>query len=190
MASLDPNRTYKAAIIGAGSGGLTLAIGLAGFGHDVVLIEGADVGGDCTNVGCVPSKALLHAAKTGETDPFGWARNRRDQLRDEETHEMAGHDQIVLVRGWARLTDRRAPHAVHVDLADGGTTEVQAEHVIVCAGSQPVRFEIEGVPPERLLTNEELFELEAVPDSVVLVGGGPIALEMATAFAASRSVLC
>ena len=51
MPSLDPTKTYKAAIIGAGSGGLTLAIGLAGFGHDVVLIEGGDVGGDCTNVG-------------------------------------------------------------------------------------------------------------------------------------------
>jgi pyruvate/2-oxoglutarate dehydrogenase complex dihydrolipoamide dehydrogenase (E3) component len=183
MASLDPTKTYKAAIIGAGSGGLTLAIGLAGFGHDVVLIEGGDVGGDCTNVGCVPSKALLHAAKAGEPDPFGWARERRNHLRDEETAEMADHDQIVLVQGWASLTGRRDPHVVHVDLLDGGETAVHAEHVIVCAGSQPVRFDIEGLPADRLLTNEELFELTDVPAKVVLVGGGPISLEMATAFA-------
>ena len=183
MATLQVDRTYKAIVIGAGSGGLTLAIGLAGFGHDVVLIEGADVGGDCTNVGCVPSKALLHAAKVGEPDPLGWARARRDDLRDEETHDMTDHDQIVLVRGWARVTNEREPHVVHVDLHDGGSAGIKAEHVIVCAGSQPVRFDIPGLPADRLLTNEELFELEAAPSKIVLVGGGPISLEMATAFA-------
>lgn len=182
MAELDPSRTYSTIVIGAGSGGLTLAIGLAGFGHDVVLVEGGDVGGDCTNVGCVPSKALLHAAKTGQADPLSWARSRRDELHDDEDHEMATHDQIVLVRGWARLTDRREPHVVAVDLHDGGEIEIHADHVVICTGSAPVRLPIDGLPPERTLTNEELFELESVPSKMLLVGGGPISLEMATAF--------
>ncbi|MEL6894015.1 MAG: FAD-dependent oxidoreductase, partial [Actinomycetota bacterium] len=182
MATHDPTRTYRAAVIGAGSGGLTLAIGLAGFGHDIVLIEGGAIGGDCTNVGCIPSKAFLHAAKVGESDPLGWTRGRRNSLRDEEDHDMATHEQIALVRGWARLTDRREPHVVVVSTPDGGEVEVRAEHVIVCAGSEPVRFPVDGLPEDRLVTNEELFELERLPERIVLVGGGPISLEMATAF--------
>ncbi len=170
-------------MIGAGSGGLTLAIGLAGFGHPVALIEGGDVGGDCTNVGCVPSKALLHAARTGTDDPFGWTQQRRNHLRDEETVEMAEHDTIALVQGWARLTDRRDPHVVAVDMPDGSVVEVRAEHVVISAGSRPARIDIDGLPESRTLTNEELFELDGPPRSVVFVGGGPISLEMSTAFA-------
>lgn len=181
MIGHDPQRTYKAAVIGAGSGGLTLAIGLTGFDHDVVLIEGDRVGGDCTNVGCIPSKALLHAAAVGETDPLGWVRSRRDQLAEREEAEMEEHPRIHLVRGWAKLTDRRDPHVVAVDGPDG-SVEVRAEHVIVCGGSTPVEIPIDGLGPERVLTNENVFDLDAVPDSIVLVGGGAIALEMATAF--------
>ena len=70
MTHHDPSITYKAAVIGAGSGGLTLAIGLAGFGHHVALIEAGRIGGDCTNVGCIPSKALLHAAAAGVDNPL------------------------------------------------------------------------------------------------------------------------
>ena len=182
MATLDPLRTYTAIVIGAGSAGLTLAIGLAGFGHDVVLVEGGDVGGDCTNVGCVPSKALLHAARADVAEPLDWTRARRDHLRDDETRGMADHDQIVLVSGWARLTDQRGPHVVTVTTPDGDEVAIRADHVVVCAGSAPVRIDIDGLPPERLLTNENLFELAAVPPSLLIVGGGPISLEMATAF--------
>ena len=182
MATFDPDRTDRAAVIGAGSGGRTIAIGLAGFGHDTVLIEGGAVGGDCTNVGCVPSKAFLYAAKEGIGDPLGWVRARRDHLAEEEDHDMAAHEQIHLVRGWAQLTDRRDPHVVAVTTHDGDELEVRAEHVVIAAGSEPVRFPIEGLPAERLVTNEEIFELDELPDKIVLVGGGAISLEMATVF--------
>ena len=183
MAILDPTRTYQAVVIGAGSGGLTAAIGLAGFGRDVVLVESGPVGGDCTNVGCVPSKALLRAARGGEDDPLAWARGRRDSLRDDEEHEMAEHEQIALVRGRARLTRRRNPHVVAVTTPDDDIVEVRAEHVVISTGSRPVRFDIPGLPDERLITNEELFELDEPPAKLAIVGGGPIGLEMATAFA-------
>ncbi len=184
MIGHDPNRIYRAAVIGAGSGGLTAAIGLAGFGHDVVLIERDRVGGDCTNVGCIPSKALLHAARTGIADPLGWTRAKRDELAVREDHEMAEHRHIHLVRGWARLTGQRDPHVVAVTGPDGTVSEVRADHVVVAGGSTPVSIDIDGLDPTRVLTNDALFELPDPPASLVIVGGGPIAIEMATAFAA------
>jgi pyruvate/2-oxoglutarate dehydrogenase complex dihydrolipoamide dehydrogenase (E3) component len=94
---------------------------------------------------------------------------------------MVEHDKIRLVRGWARLTDRHEPHVVEVTDEAGAVTDVRAEHVIVCAGSEPVRFPIEGLADDLLVTNENLFELTDVPATAVLVGGGAISLEMATA---------
>lgn len=176
------SKTYKAAVIGAGSGGLTLAIGLAGFGHDIALVEAGKVGGDCTNVGCVPSKALLHAAAVGLDDPFQYVRDKRDEMNRREDDEMVEHDQIDLIRGYGRLTGRVDPHVLEVTAPDGAVTEVDAEHVIICTGSQPVEFPIDGLDPERLLTNESIFELTEVPSKIVLIGGGAISLEMATAF--------
>ena len=184
MIGHDPTRTYRAAVIGSGSGGLTAAIGLAGFGHDVALIEGDRVGGDCTNVGCIPSKALLHAAHTGIEDPLAWARARRDDLAAREDHEISHDERVHLVRGWARLTGRRDPHVVEVVDPAGNVHEVRAENVVVSGGSRPVEIAIDGLDPDRIVTNENLFELPTEPPSLLIVGGGPIAVEMATAFAA------
>jgi dihydrolipoamide dehydrogenase len=179
----DATRTYRAAVIGAGSGGLTVAIGLAGFGHDVVLIEGGRVGGDCTNVGCIPSKALLHAARSGIDDPLAWTRAKRDDLARREDEEMADHERIHLVRGWASLTAGKGPHVVSVD--DGDTTQlVRAENVVIAGGSRPISIDVDGLDRDRIVTNEQLFELASIPSALLIIGGGPIAIEMATAFAA------
>lgn len=182
MIGHDSTKTYKAAIIGAGSGGLTMAVGLSNFGHDIVLIEGDKVGGDCTNVGCVPSKALLHAALVGADNPLGWVRAKRDDLAQREDHEMEEHEKIHLVRGWAKLTPKSGDH--HVVMVDGpnGQVEVRAENVIVSGGSKPIVIPVEGLGAERVLTNENIFELESVPGTIVLIGGGAISFEMATAF--------
>jgi dihydrolipoamide dehydrogenase len=182
MIGHDSTKTYKAAVIGAGSGGLTMAVGLSNFGHDIVLIEGGKVGGDCTNVGCIPSKALLYAALVGEDNPLGWVRAKRDDLAQREDHDMQEHEKIHLVRGWAKLTPKLGEH--HVVIVDGpdGQVEVRAENVIVSGGSKPIILPVEGLGPERVLTNENIFEMESVPDTIVLVGGGVISIEMATAF--------
>jgi dihydrolipoamide dehydrogenase len=182
MIGHDPQTTYKAAVIGAGSGGLTMAIGLSNFGHDIVLIEGNKIGGDCTNVGCIPSKALLHAAKTGVDDPLAWVRTRRDGLAAHEDVEMEEHEHIHLVRGWAQLTKSEgSEHIIRVSGPDGDV-EVRAENVIVSSGSKPIEIPVDGLRSERMLTNENIFEIETIPDTIVLVGGGVISLEMATAF--------
>lgn len=182
MIDHDPTRTYRAAVIGAGSGGLTLAIGLAGFGHEVVLIESGPVGGDCTNVGCIPSKSLLHVASIGRPDPFGSVRSTRDVLNSREDADLVEHELIHLVRGRARLTDRTDPHVVTVVGNDGTITSARAENVVLCTGSKPVQFPIDGLEADRILTNETVFELESAPTKIVLIGGGAISLEMATAF--------
>ncbi|WP_040492900.1 dihydrolipoyl dehydrogenase family protein [Ilumatobacter nonamiensis] len=182
MIDHDPTRTYRAAVIGAGSGGLTLAIGLAGFGHEVALIESGPIGGDCTNVGCIPSKSLLHAARAGTSDPFGTVRAKRDDLSGREDAELVEHDLIHLVRGRARLAESADPHVVTVVGVDGTITSVRAENVVICAGSKPVQFPIDGLDAGRILTNESLFELDTAPTKIVMIGGGAISLEMATAF--------
>ena len=181
MIGHDSAHTYRAAIIGAGSGGLTIAIGLARMGHESVLIEGGRVGGDCTNVGCIPSKALLHASRVGVEDPFAWVRERRDGLASREDAELVADPHIHLVRGWARLTGPGPTPRLVVSGPDG-EAEVRADNIVISGGSRPVTVDIPGLKPERVLTNESLFELTTPPGRIVVVGGGAIGLEMATAF--------
>lgn len=172
-----------AVVIGAGSGGLTVAVGLSGFGKRVRLIERAHVGGDCTNVGCIPSKVLLHASAEPENRSGGQimahVRERRDHLRDEETEHFADVEKIDLQFGTARLV---APGVVEVVGADGATETINAKHIVIATGSKARRLPVDGLPDDRYLTNVELFEESTPPARLVIVGAGPIGIEMATAF--------
>jgi dihydrolipoamide dehydrogenase len=171
-------------VIGAGSGGLTVAIGLAGLGRRVALVEAARVGGDCTNVGCIPSKRLIHLSRdpAHRGDPAGLlaaVRATRDGLAAREDHELSTTDGIELIRGHAELgADRRVTVS-----GPGGVRVLSAPHVVIATGSRPRTLRIPGLPAERLLTNESLFELAAPPAHLAIVGAGPIGLEMACAFA-------
>lgn len=172
-------RSFDAVVIGAGSGGLTVAVGLAGFAKKVALVEARDIGGDCTNVGCVPSKTLLHAARVGMGQPLAHVRATRDELRDRETVEFQNHDNIELLCGRATLT---APGRCTVTNDVDPAIQLEAPHVVIATGSTPIVPAIDGLPAELLLTNEQLFEIEAVPGHLAILGGGAIAVEMATAF--------
>lgn len=197
---IDPDMAYDAIVVGSGSGGLTAAAGLARFGQRVLLVERHLVGGDCTNVGCIPSKALLHLAGTvhpvtspPEPDWTGRAgkapdespavlarvRHRRTHLRDHEEVEFSGVDGIDLRFGNARLTGEGT---VHVTQPDGSAVDMAADNVIVATGSRPRTLAIPGVPSERMLTNEDLFEIDEAPERMVVVGAGAVGLEMADAF--------
>ena len=167
-----------AVLIGSGSAGLTVAIGLAGLDHRVVVVEEGPVGGDCTNVGCIPSKTLLHLARTGAPSPWGEVRKRRDGLEATESTMLADHDRIELLRGSARIV---GPGTVEVADQDGTLQRVAAPHIVIATGSRPRTVAIEGMDPARVLTNETLFEIDATPGHLVIVGGGAIAVEMATA---------
>lgn len=175
---------FHTIVIGAGSGGMTVAVGLAGLGKQVAFIEGNHVGGDCTNVGCVPSKTLIHLAKNFKPGMNADAilrevTRKRDQLRDKETEEVKQMQNVTFIHGWAKFT---APREVRVDMPGGTTRRLTADHVVISTGARPRGLEIPGLPMERSLTNESLFDITQIPRHLVVVGAGVIALEMAFAF--------
>jgi dihydrolipoamide dehydrogenase len=177
---------HDAIIIGAGSGGLTVAVGLASLGRRVALVEAGNVGGDCTNVGCVPSKRLIHLSRDPvfAADParlFDAVRETRDGLAAREAQEFAHTPGIDLIRGRASLAPGRRVSVE--DPAGGRRRELNAPHIVVATGSRPRPLAIPGLPPERLLTNESLFEITRAPAHLAIAGAGAIGVEMACAFA-------
>ncbi|HMP42110.1 MAG TPA: FAD-dependent oxidoreductase [Roseiflexaceae bacterium] len=175
--------THHTIVIGAGSGGLTVAVGLANLGKSVALIESLHVGGDCTNVGCVPSKTLIHqAGEHGAHDPaavLAEVRRKRDALREKETHEFGTLPNLNLIFGRARLT---GTNRVVVTLPQGGERTLTARQIVIATGARPHTFAIAGLPAERMLTNENVFELSTTPHHLAIIGGGVIGVELAFAF--------
>lgn len=175
---------FHTIVIGAGSGGMTAAIGLAGLGKQVAFIEGNHVGGDCTNVGCVPSKTLIHLAKhfkpgMNPDEALREVTRKRDILRDKETEEVRHLKNVTFIEGMAKFT---APKEIEVALKAGGTQKLTAENIVISTGARPRMIEISGLPKERTLTNESLFDLRDMPKHLVVAGAGVIAMEMAFAF--------
>jgi pyruvate/2-oxoglutarate dehydrogenase complex dihydrolipoamide dehydrogenase (E3) component len=179
-------------IIGAGSGGLSVAAGAVQMGARVVLIEGGEMGGDCLNYGCVPSKALIASAKHAHAmtsgGPFGIApvapqvdyAAAKDRVRrvietiapvdSQERFEGLG---VHVIRAHARFISDR-------ELEAGGDT-IRARRFVVATGSHPLVPEIEGLADVPYDTNETIFELRERPGHLIVVGGGPIGMEMAQA---------
>ncbi len=175
---------YANIVIGAGSGGLTVAIGLANLGKRVAVIEANHVGGDCTNVGCVPSKTLIHLAANFHPGSDAAAvltevTRKRDALRDKETEEVGNTENLDLIFGRAKFS---GPKQLIVTSADGKARELSADHIVIATGSRPRMLNIPGLNPDRLLTNELLFDISTPPDHLAIIGAGIIAVEMAFAF--------
>jgi dihydrolipoamide dehydrogenase len=175
---------FHTIVIGAGSGGMTVAVGLAGLGKQVAFIEGNHVGGDCTNVGCVPSKTLIHLAKNfklgmNPDEALHEVTRKRDALREKETEEVKEMKNITFIEGWAKFT---APKEIEVTIKDGSTRKLTADNIVISTGARPRMIDIPGLPKERTLTNESLFDLRDMPKHLVIAGAGVIAMEMAFAF--------
>lgn len=173
---------FDAAVIGAGAGGMTVAVGLAAFGRRVALIESERVGGDCTNVGCIPSKRLLHLARQAgarhEAESImADVRRTRDVLEARERDEFGVMDGITLIAGRATIA---GPRSVRVRTA-GAERRLVVRDIVVATGGRPRVLDIPGLG-ERGLTNETLFELERPPGHLAIVGAGAVGLEMADAF--------
>jgi len=190
---------FHTVVVGAGSGGLTVAVGLARLGRRVALVEAADVGGDCTNVGCIPSKTLIGlaqrvAALPAEERPAAAAealaetRRRRDALRVHEEGWLAAIAGLTLVRGHARLVRAaRATPDVLVTAADGSEQRLLTRRVVLATGSQPLVPALPGLRsddgnPPGILTNATVFDLRSPPAHLALMGGGVIGCELAFAF--------
>ena len=181
-------------VIGGGSGGLSVAAAAAAFGVPVVLIERHKMGGDCLNTGCVPSKALLAAAKRAAAmrsgAPFGVTASSVDidfgKVRDHvqrvigaiaptnSAERFAGLG-VRVIKGQAKFKDRRT-------VVVGDDYEVRARRFVIATGSTPSLPPIPGLDEGPYLTNESVFSLKEMPDRLIVIGAGPIGLEMAQAF--------
>lgn len=184
-------------VIGAGSGGLSVAAGAAQMGADTVLIERGAMGGDCLNTGCVPSKALIAAAKAAEAvrragrfgvnghEPavdfgtvdfskvHGHVRSVIDSIAPHDSQERFEGLGVRVIRAAARFT---GPDAV-----EAGGTVVRARRFVLATGSRPAVPPVPGLADVPFLTNETLFERNAAPGHLIVLGGGPIGVEMAQA---------
>lgn len=180
-------------VIGAGSGGLSIASGAAQLGLDVVLFEKGDMGGDCLNTGCVPSKALIHAAKQAEAmrqcDKFGITPvSPQIDWPKVKAHIHGVIEQIAPVDSQERFEGlgctviRERAHFSGKDSVSSDSITVRARRIVIAAGSRALVPPIPGLAEAPYLTNETLFEIDELPEHLIILGGGPIGMEMAQAF--------
>jgi pyruvate/2-oxoglutarate dehydrogenase complex dihydrolipoamide dehydrogenase (E3) component len=179
-------------IIGAGSGGLSVAAGAAQMGADVVLLEGHKMGGDCLNYGCVPSKALIasakaaygqqHSAQYGVTDAPGMVdyAAAKDHVADVIT-QIAPVDSQERFEGFGVNVIREYGRFISKDEVQAGDTVIKARRIVIATGSSPLVPPIPGLDKVPYETNETLFDLREKPEHLLIIGGGPIGMEMAQA---------
>jgi len=165
------------AIIGAGSGGLSVAAGAAQLGLSVVLFEQGEMGGDCLNFGCVPSKALIAAAARGWDFARAMAhvRSTIETIAPVDSQERFEGLGVTVIREAARFADRRT--------VESDSVRVRARKIVIAAGSRPKVPPIPGLEEASYFTNETIFDLKALPKTLLVIGGGPIGLELGQAFA-------
>jgi dihydrolipoamide dehydrogenase len=193
------------AVLGSGPGGYTAAFRAADLGKKVVLIERySTIGGVCLNVGCIPSKALLHTAKviTDAEDTanhgvsFGSPKIDLEELRSWKTNkvvkkltmglaQMAKQRSVEIVEGEGKFL---SPNQIIVKLSDGSTRIIGFHSAIIAAGSQPSR--IPNTPEdERIMDSTGALELKDIPKKLLIIGGGIIGLEMGTVYEALGSLV-
>ncbi len=181
-------------IIGAGSAGLSFAAGAVQMGAGVVLIEGGEMGGDCLNTGCVPSKALIEAARRAKgaasaknlgvschdvtVDYASVMHYVRETIASIEPHDSQERFEglgVRVIRGYAEFASK---NSIRV-----GNETVTARRIVVATGATPIAPPINGLDAVAYFTNETFFENRNRPDHLIIIGGGPIGVEMAHAHA-------
>ncbi len=179
-------------VIGAGSGGLTVAAGASQMGARVVLVEKGKMGGDCLNYGCVPSKALLAAGHAAQdmrganrfgvigSEPeihsdgvYGHVHGVIKAIEPNDSVERFEGLGVKVIKGEARFTGRGEVEA--------GDTRIAARRFVVATGSSPFVPPISGLDGAGFHTNETIFYADSLPDHLIIIGGGPIGIEMAQA---------
>ena len=190
-----PAGRYNLVVIGAGTAGLVTAAGAAGLGARVALIEKAELGGDCLNVGCVPSKSLLrsgHAlAELREAGALGLRLEGKASLDFPAVMERM---RAVRARIAPNDSAARFSEELGVDVFFGAGRFVDGRHVevggqrlsfrkaVIATGARAAVPPIPGLPEAGYLTNENVFDLQALPERLLVLGGGPLGCELAQAF--------
>lgn len=188
----------KIAIIGAGPGGYVAAIRLAQLEAEVYLIENREVGGTCLNRGCIPTKTyfrnaeIMHNLK--RADEFGIEvdgyrldgkalQSRKNQVVNTLVTGIekliSSYKNIELIPGTAKI---KGKNTVSVELIAGGNREVEVDNIIIATGSFPQMTETKGVDLPGVITSDDLLEMEKIPETLIVVGGGVIGLEFASIY--------
>jgi dihydrolipoamide dehydrogenase len=186
---------FDIVVLGGGSGGYACALRAAELGMTVALIERDRLGGTCLNRGCIPTKALLHAAEvadqTREAAAFGIRASfegidiegvnaYKDKVVSTTVKGLTGlikSKGITLVEGEGRLA---GPTSVSVAEPGGGTTVIEGGHIVLATGSRPNTLPGLEIDGERVISSDDALELRHVPGSVVILGGGVIGVEFAS----------
>lgn len=188
-------RIYDIVIIGSGPGGYVAAVRAGQLGMTVAVVEAGPLGGVCLNIGCIPTKALLHSAdlleETREAKRFGVmipevtfdltiAMRHKQTVIKQSTEGVAylmKKNRVDVIAGWATVAGRGQ---VHVRLNAGGEQLLQAKHIIVATGGKPMTLPGIEFDEERILSSTGMLELKAVPKSLVVIGAGAIGVEFAS----------
>lgn len=185
----------KVAVIGGGPGGYVAAIRAAQLGSEVTLVEKGDLGGTCLNVGCIPTKTLLHAAKLYQTVKhsadigleitgvqLNWQKVM-DHKRKVVARLKGGVSQLLksngvrLLGGTGRLITSRKVEVIN---DDGGALQLDVDAVILATGSRSLPLPIKGCDLPGVITSDNLLDAQKLPESIVIIGGGVIGVELGT----------
>ncbi|MEQ9266771.1 MAG: FAD-dependent oxidoreductase [Balneolaceae bacterium] len=191
---------FDAIVIGGGAAGLTASGIAANLGAKTMMIESHLLGGDCTWTGCVPSKVILKAGKVAhqiktastygliDSEPEINFQNvikhvhkvREEVYEDADRPEIFEEMGIEVVFGKGAFKDK---HTIEIKLHDGTTRTVTGKYFFIATGARAAVPPIEGLDSVEYLTNESLFEIDQFPEELMIIGGGPIGIEMSQAFA-------
>jgi len=180
-------------IIGAGSGGLSVAAGARAFGSSVVLIEKDKMGGDCLNAGCVPSKAFIAAAKKAYAykgaKGFGVSYIKPEvdfaKVQTYVKNVIAGiapHDSVERFEGLGVKVIKGEGRFIDEKTVEANGIRIKARRFIIATGSRPAIPPIAGLKGIKYFTNENIFDLKVLPTHLIIIGAGSIGIELAQAF--------
>lgn len=186
-------KEFDIIIIGAGSGGLSVGLFMNQAGFKVLMISKSDkdIGGDCLNDGCVPSKALIHAAKIAQeakkASAFGLAVTGKvdikkvvDYIGSRQAHIRA-HENAQWLRNQGVTVALGNAAFVGENEVEVNGKKYSGKKIIIATGSKPRKLDIEGVEKVRYFDNESIFNLDNLPEKILCIGGGPIGIEIAQA---------
>jgi len=185
---------YHIIVIGAGSGGLSIGLSMHELGFKVLLIEQYEenIGGECLNTGCIPSKALIHASrlvhKAKEAELFGikssgkadlksvleYVRQKQQIIRDHENAQYFRDQGMDVVIGKAEFVGKLSVKV--------GDETYYGKKIAIATGSKPAKLKVPGVEMVKYLDNENIFQLDQLPERLLMVGAGPISMEIGQAF--------
>jgi len=185
---------YDLIVIGSGSGGLGIALGMLEMGFKVLMVDKSEekIGGECLNTGCVPSKALLHVAniihQSSKASDFGiissgalniqkvkeYIESKQNSIRRHENINYFREKGLHIVIGTAQFSSKNS--------LEINNENYSAKNIVIATGSKPRQIEVEGLKPETTFSNESIFEIDFIPKNFLFIGAGPVSMELGQAF--------